>query len=254
MDRLRSLALLASAVALVATSSASPARSSARPLGGAPRHAAGRHVPRQGRRRPALRPGRRRRPHRRPWRRPVRLRSRSRRRQRPGRRESSRATARSCDEPPRRADARPPTSPPPAPPRPTAPASRADRAAPGTYCGYTGQGPGICLTTSADGRAITELATSAIVDCTDGSRWTIGVRFSGPDAAALADLSFSFDYAGPAQLVGRLGLPGDVHDPRHVHAGGQASGTVAISTVSFTDEGTRYSCAQNVVTWSTTQQ
>ena len=139
----------------------------------------------------------------------------------------------------------PPTPPPPAP----APSSP-----PGSYCGYTGQGPGICLTTSADGRAITELATSALVDCTDGSRWTIGVRFSGRTLPLSSDLSFSFDYAGPLSSSDNSDFQATYTIRGTLTSEGRATGTVAISTVSFTDEGTRYSCAQNVVTWSATRQ
>jgi hypothetical protein len=156
----------------------------------------------------------------------------------------------------RRATAPPtvaPAPPPPAPPTPPPPAP-APSAPPGSYCGYTGQGPGICLTTSADGRAITELATSALVDCTDGSRWTIGVRFSGRTLPLSPDLSFSFDYAGPLSSSDDSNFQATYTIRGTLTPEGRATGTVAISTVSFTDEGTRYSCAQNVVTWSATRQ
>jgi hypothetical protein len=146
-----------------------------------------------------------------------------------------------------------PPPPPPAPPTPPPPAP-APSAPPGSYCGYTGQGPGICLETSADGRAIAELATSALVDCTDGSRWTIGVRFSGRMLPLSSDLSFSFDYAGPLSSSDDSNFQATYTIRGTLTPEGRATGTVAISTVSFTDEGTRYSCAQNVVTWSATRQ
>jgi len=152
--------------------------------------------------------------------------------------------------------AAPPTvapPPPPAPPTPQPPAP-APSAPHGSYCGYTGQGPGICLTTSADGRAITELATSALVDCTDGSRWTVGVRFSGRMLPLSPDLSFSFDYAGPLSSSDDSDFQATYTIRGTLTPEGRATGTVAISTVSFTDEGTRYSCAQNGVTWSATRQ
>ncbi|HET9937241.1 MAG TPA: hypothetical protein VFQ28_00495 [Gaiella sp.] len=157
----------------------------------------------------------------------------------------------------RRAAAPPPpvdTTPPPAPPPTPPPPAPAPSAPAGQYCGYTGQGPGICLRTSSDGRAITELATSALVDCTDGSRWTIGVRFSGRLLQLSPDLSFSFDYAGPLSSSDDSDFQATYTIRGTLTPDGRASGTVAISTVSFTDEGTRYSCAQNVVTWSATRQ
>lgn len=144
-----------------------------------------------------------------------------------------------------------PTPPPPPPPPPPAPA-----AVPGQYCGYTGQGPGICLTTTNDGRAVQEFATSAIVDCGDGSRWTFGVRFSGRTVSLARDLSFAFDYSGP--LTSGSGQLSDIQATYTIRGtfttGGQASGTVAIASVAFTYEGTRYSCTQNGVTWSTSKQ
>jgi hemolysin type calcium-binding protein len=160
----------------------------------------------------------------------------------------------------RRAAARPPVTPAPPPPPPTPPAptppppAPAPSALPGTYCGFTGQGPGICVTTSADGRAVTELTTSAIVDCMDGSRWTIGVRFTGRMLPLSSDLGFSFDYSGPLSSSGDSNFQAAYTIRGTFTPGGQASGTVAIGTVSFTHEGTRYSCAQNAVTWSTTRQ
>src|SRR5512145_1457611 len=58
----------------------------------------------------------------------------------------------------------PPPSPPPAPPPPLPPP--APKAQPGTYCGYTVQGPPLCIKTSADASAITMIETSSLVDCT----------------------------------------------------------------------------------------
>ena len=163
------------------------------------------------------------------------------------------AVSRDC-EVVRRAAAPPTVAPAPTPPATPPPPAPAPSAPPGTYCGYTGQGPGICLTTSADGGTITELATSALVDCTDGSRWTIGVRFGGRMLPLSSDLSFSFDYAGPLSSSDNSDFQATYTIRGALTPEGRATGTVAISTVSFTDEGTRYSCAQNVVTWSATRQ
>ncbi len=145
----------------------------------------------------------------------------------------------------------PPPSPSPPPPPPPAAA-----ALPGVYCGYTGQGPGICVTASADGRAISEFSTSALVDCSDGSRWTFGLRFSGRNVQLAPDLTFSFDYSGPINSSSsRLS---DIKSSYTIRgtmtATGQVSGTVAISTVSFVEDGTRYSCTQTPVSWTANRQ
>ena len=144
----------------------------------------------------------------------------------------------------------PPPSPPAPPPTPPAPPPPPTAQA-GKYCGFTQQGPGICLSTSADARTIVELLTQAIVDCTDGSRWTWTVSFRG-GTPIQADLSFSYTYSGPLAsssntvtdiqttytISGRFGTAGD------------ASGTVAISSIAFTYEGERYTCSQNPVPWT----
>ena len=78
------------------------------------------------------------------------------------------------------------------------------------------------------------------------------LSFGGGRTAILADLSFSYSYSGPLstsstsvseiqtsyRINGRLGTDGT------------ASGTVAVSTISFKYEGKSYSCRQNDVSWS----
>jgi hypothetical protein len=163
------------------------------------------------------------------------------------------SVARNC-EVVRRAPVSEPPPPPPSPPAPPAPppAPPPPTAQAGKYCGFTQQGPGICLSTSADAKSIVELLTQAIVDCTNGSRWTWTVSFRGGGTAIQADLSFSYTYSGPLSsssttvtdiqttytISGRFGTAGD------------ASGTVAISNIAFTYEGERYTCSQNPVPWT----
>lgn len=149
--------------------------------------------------------------------------------------------------PPPASPPQPPPPPPPPPPAPPAPKAQA-----GKYCGFTQQGPGICLQTDANAAVIDELVTAALVDCTDGSRWEWALSFGGGRTTIQSDLSFSYSYSGPLstssttvsdiqtsyRISGRLGTDGT------------ASGTVAVSTISFKYEGTSYSCQQNDVIWT----
>ena len=122
------------------------------------------------------------------------------------------SVARNC-EVVRRAPVSQPSPPPPSPPAPP-PAPPPPTAQAGKYCGFTQQGPGICLSTSADARSIVELLTQAIVDRTDGSRWTWTVSFRGGGTAIQADLSFSYTYSGAlgSSSTTRDRHPDDVHD------------------------------------------
>lgn len=163
------------------------------------------------------------------------------------------SVARNC-EVVRRAPAATPTPPPPTPPSPPAPppAPPAPTAQPGKYCGFTQQGPGICLSTSADARTITELVTQAIVDCSDGSRWTWTLSFGGERATIQADLSFSYAYSGP--LTSSSTTVTDITTTYTIagrfDTAGNASGTVAINAIAFTYQGNRYTCSQNPVPWT----
>jgi hypothetical protein len=144
-----------------------------------------------------------------------------------------------------------PPPPPPSPPPPPAPPP-APTAQPGKYCGFTQQGPGICLSTSDDGRTITELVTQAIVDCTDGSRWTWTFTLRGDRTVIRPDLSFSYTYTGPISSASATVT--DIQTTYTISGTfttvGSASGMVAISSISFTYEGERYTCSQNLVTWT----
>ncbi len=151
----------------------------------------------------------------------------------------------------RRAPATPPPPNPPSPPAPP-PAPPAPTAQPGKYCGFTQQGPGICLSTSADARTITELITQAIVDCSDGSRWTWTLSFGGERATIQADLSFSYAYSGALTTSSTtvIDITTTYTIAGRFDTAGNASGTVAISAIAFTYQGSRYTCSQNPVPWT----
>lgn len=146
----------------------------------------------------------------------------------------------------------PAPTPTPTPPAPSPPPPPAPKPLPGKYCGFTQQGPGICLATDDTGQVVDELVTSAIVDCTDGSRWTWSVSFRGQRTTVQPDLSFSYTYSGPLSSSSPevTNIQTSYRVGGRFTTTGEASGTVAISSISFTYEGTTYTCSQNDVSWT----
>jgi hypothetical protein len=146
----------------------------------------------------------------------------------------------------------PPPSPPPLPPPP----QPLPRPQPGIYCGFTEQGPGLCVTTTADASAVMRLRTSSIVDCTPVSRWTWTRTIFRVGAPILSDLSFSFSYTGP--LTSSSTDVTNIQTSQFVkgvfRTDGKAEGTLAISTISFDYQGQHYDCGQSPVRWSVTRQ
>lgn len=130
------------------------------------------------------------------------------------------------------------------------------KAQPGQYCGFTVQGPGICLTVSADGQHIDRFDTTSIVDCPNGERWEWSIYYTGWGLALDPNLSFKFAYAGPLGSSG-----GDVSNVvvdefinGTVGEDGKASGTFALSKISYDYKGTHYDCTQGAVGWNVTRQ
>jgi hypothetical protein len=150
-----------------------------------------------------------------------------------------------------------PPAPTPEPPAPTPPPARVAVQG-GPYCGYTQQGPGICVTAAADGLTVTEFVTSAIVDCPNtGYRWTWSLTFGGRTVPIAADGTFSYLFEGVLNYTGS----GSITDITAKYtitgafaADGTAKGTVAIESLSFTESGTRHICSQTPVTWSAKKQ
>ncbi len=124
----------------------------------------------------------------------------------------------------------------------------------GTYCGFTEQGPGLCVTT--DGHTVTGFQTSAIVDCQPDSRWTWTVTFSGQGVPIQSDNSFSYSYDGP--LDSSSTDFSNIQENEFIKgvftSDGKATGTLALSTFSFDNQGTHYACTQNPVSWHVAKQ
>ncbi len=124
----------------------------------------------------------------------------------------------------------------------------------GIYCGFTEQGPGLCITT--DGQNVTKFETSAIVDCTDGSRWTWGVTLSGRQVPIGTDSSFSYTFSGT--LTSSSGTVTNIQESEFINGtftpDGKATGTFAITSISYDYQGQHYQCTQGKVGWHTSKQ
>ena len=151
-----------------------------------------------------------------------------------------------------------PPPPPPPPATTTTPLPPPPTLLPGNYCGFSEQGPGVCVTTSADARTVDEFATSSIMDCsTTGLNFRTSFRLTIPGAAVpiLADNSFSYSYEGPD--VGPDGFT-NIHEIFFIKgvftADGHADGTFAFTSLTFDYSGFHYTCTQGAVGWHATKQ
>ena len=101
--------------------------------------------------------------------------------------------------------------------------------APGQYCGFTQQGPGLCITVGANGREIEKFLTRSLVDCTPGNfrqDWTVTLTSKPPIAA---DRSFTYTYSGPGGSSGEfLNIQFDESVRGQFATDGTAQGTLAL--------------------------
>ena len=129
-------------------------------------------------------------------------------------------------------------------PPPTAP--------PGTYCGFSIQGPGICLEVAANGKEVTRFESGVVVRCFPG-----GVPPS--------EIEVALTFTGAIPIGGHLGfarrgLPveglvsGTASISGVIEPAGTAFGTVGLGAVTLDYEGTRYNCHPAVGRWEARRQ
>ena len=135
-----------------------------------------------------------------------------------------------------------PPSPPPVPPPPPAPP-----ATPGHYKGTTSQNEIIEFDVSADGTRVVALLTGQINEGCNPPAHLFGGNLHDGTAAIAADGTFKLDFDYTSSVGG---------DPSKGHftltgkfSGGSWTGTLE-DKVSFTDEGTAYSCGSGTQTWT----
>jgi hypothetical protein len=114
----------------------------------------------------------------------------------------------------------------------------------------------MCLSIDATGRVVEQLATGAIVDCSDGVRLTLGLGLRGDRATIQPDLSFAYTYSGP--LPGGSSGVTDIQATYRISGrfttSGDAGGLVAVDSVSFGYGGKSYACTPSEATWTATVQ
>jgi Trypsin-like peptidase domain len=129
---------------------------------------------------------------------------------------------------------------------------------PGQYCGFTEQGPGLCMTTSADGTQLTTFQTSAILDCSgSGGSFKDTVTVTLQDTVPIqADGSFAYQYNG--SLTDSSGQTTNIQENEFITGTftslGTADGRVGITSLSFDYQGQHYTCTQGAVGWHTKKQ
>lgn len=122
-------------------------------------------------------------------------------------------------------------------------------ATPGTYCGFTDQGPSICFDVAPSGREVTRVEVGVIVRCLQqGVDFELTLTFAA--SAIGGHLGFRKSEASFEGLVSGTGFVSGLIDP----GGSGASGSVFLQLPVFDFEGTRYSCRNASSRWTARRQ
>ena len=125
-------------------------------------------------------------------------------------------------------------------------------ALPGRYCGFTLQGPGICLDVAPSGREVTGFESAVVVRCFPGgvppSEFEIALTFSGSIPIG-GHVGFSRAGIAVEGLVSGTASIGGLFEPT-----GTASGGVGVGPVVLDFEGTRYRCHPATGKWEAKRQ
>jgi hypothetical protein len=133
-------------------------------------------------------------------------------------------------------------APPPPPPPPPPPKALA-----GKYCGFNDQGRTVCLDT--DGENVTSFSTQSLVTCGDGSQWYWLLTFGGRKVP-LTNLSFTFTYNGSLSSSGSTSnIQANYTLSGTFDQAGNASGQIALTSISWDQGGTHYDCASAPYGW-----
>ncbi len=130
----------------------------------------------------------------------------------------------------------------------------------GTYCGFSEQGPGVCVTTSPDATTVVKFESESIMDCSysGGSfRVRFSITLSGRSVPINpTDRSFSYTFNG--MLTDSSGQLQNIQASYFINGvfttDGKADGTFAFSSVAFDYQSVHFTCTQNPVGWHTTRQ
>ncbi len=134
----------------------------------------------------------------------------------------------------------------PSPPlHPPPPAAQA-----GKYCGFNDQGRTVCLDVAADGLSVTSFVTQSLVTCVDGSQWYWLLSFGGR-TITLNNLSFTFSFSGPLNTSGTTttNIQATYSLSGTFDQVGNAQGQIALTSISWDNGGTHYSCSSAPYGW-----
>jgi hypothetical protein len=123
-------------------------------------------------------------------------------------------------------------------------------AAPGRYCGFTTQGPGICLDVPSSGKEVARLDVGVVVLCNQRTT-EVEVRLTFTGIPVGGNLGFTASSSSFEGLISGTGFISGLFDPT---GGASATGSVRLQLPVFDHEGTRYSCGVGTARWDVTRQ
>ena len=119
----------------------------------------------------------------------------------------------------------------------------------GHYCGFNDQGKSVCLDVTSDSASVTNFATESIVTCTDSSQWEWRLSFGTHQP--INDLDFSYSYSGPQ--TSSSGSASNIQTTYSISGtfdtAGNVSGTLALTSISWDENGTHYDCSSAPYGW-----
>ena len=123
-------------------------------------------------------------------------------------------------------------------------------ATPGTYCGFTNQGPSICVDVAATGREVARLEVGVVVLC-NGRTTEVEVKMVFTGIPIGGNLGFGTSSSTLAGLISGTGFISGLLDP---NGGTGAHGSVRLQLPVFDLEGTRYTCGVGTAQWEARRQ
>jgi hypothetical protein len=123
-------------------------------------------------------------------------------------------------------------------------------ATPGTYCGFTNQGPSICLDVDSSGMQVSRLEVGVIVLC-NGRTTAVQVTMVFTGIPIGGHLGFSRSSSTLEGLISGTGFISGLLDP---NGGTGAHGSVRLQLPVFDLEGTRYTCGVGTAQWEARRQ
>ena len=119
----------------------------------------------------------------------------------------------------------------------------------GHYCGFNDQGKSVCLDVSSDSTSVSSFETESIVGCTDSSQWEWRLSF-GTDQP-ITNLGFTYSYSGSlnsgSSSITNIQATYSINGT--FDTAGNVSGTLALTSISWDENGTHYDCSGVPFAW-----